>query len=100
LQFGNDFARRIYHNHLIELYPEHVSYNIWRKRFFDFQGPFARSEIDDFLLDSNPICLLRTVPLPYKGQPAVEIIEKNGQAIPYQFLGFKDHSLANKKGEK
>ena len=39
LQFGNWFARRIYHDDLTELYPEHVSYNIWGQRFFDFQGP-------------------------------------------------------------
>jgi hypothetical protein len=100
LQFGNNFARRIYHNDLIKLYPEHVSYSLQGKRFFDFQGPLTRSEVDDFLQDSNPICLLGTVPLPYNGQPAVEIVEKKGQTILYQFLGFNDHSLSNKKGEK
>ena len=95
LLFGNDFVRWIYHDPLNELHPEYVSYNLWGKSFSGFQGPLSRAEIDDFLQSSKSICLLGTWPLPHEGQPEVEIIAQKGHTRLYQFLGFRDHSLAN-----
>lgn len=88
LQFGNNFARNIYYDDLNKLYPEFVSYNIWKRGFAGFQGALSPSAVDELLQSSSPICLLGTERLPHKEQPLVEIIEQKGQLSLYQFLGF------------
>lgn len=92
LRFGNDFSRNIYNSDLMDLYPENLSYNIWEKRFYNFNGALSHSEVDDLLGQSTPVCLLGTVQLPFNGQPRVKILEKKGQSVLYQFLGFDEQN--------
>ncbi|MDO8945923.1 MAG: hypothetical protein Q7U88_02055 [Desulfocapsaceae bacterium] len=92
LSFGNDFAGNIYKKQLTDLYPDFMTYNIWKHWFSGFKSRYSRTEMKDLLHNADPICLLGTTALPYAGQPAVKILEKTEQAYLYQFLGWDIHS--------
>lgn len=96
LQFGNDFARHIYHRELNDLYPEHVSYNIWNKKFTGFQSTFSHPEVHSILENSELVCLIGSVQLPYNGAPAVVPIGQEGEYTLYQLLEFNGNSLVDK----
>jgi len=89
LQFGNDFARKIYFKELQQLYPHHISYNIWNNKFENFRGPISDRELDDILHDTHSICLIGTVALQSWAQPKVKILAEMEQDKLYKFIGFK-----------
>jgi hypothetical protein len=88
LQFGDDSARGAFRPVLDRMYPDFLSFNLWRDLFDSFHGVIDDDRIRK-LISSSPVCLIGAFELDMLRRTKVERLLQDAGIFVYQVKGIQ-----------